>query len=92
MPGRSRARNPRTAARGIARLADAGLREINFSTGDQHAKFVPVENVIRGARAAVDAGLPVSVMIEVVADASVCRRAITENPVFAELFDAKSAE
>ena len=36
----------------IAKLIAAGLKEINFSTGDQHARFVPIENVLRASYAA----------------------------------------
>lgn len=80
------ARHERTARRVAGRLREAGLREINFSTGDQHTVFVPLENVIRGARAALDAGLATSLMIEVVADASVTRDVVTKHPLFIEAF------
>src|SRR5690349_5223816 len=36
----------------IAEMAKAGLRQFNCSTGDQHARFVPIDNVMRAAYAA----------------------------------------
>lgn len=40
------------ASRMVNALLGAGLCEINFSTGDQHARFVSVDNIVRAARAA----------------------------------------
>lgn len=82
----------RATARTVRWLTAAGLREINFSTGDQHSRFVPVENVIRGARAALDSGLVVSMMIEVVEAATVTRQTIMEHPLFKELFSDHEAQ
>ena len=48
----------------LTKLARAGLNEINYSTGDQHARFVPVEYVLRAVRAAVKMGYAPSVMVE----------------------------
>lgn len=45
-------------------LVDAGLREINFSTGRSHAEFVPVENIIRGAKVSASSGLSTVINIE----------------------------
>lgn len=50
--------NPRAAAARVADLAAAGLTELNFSTGEQHARFVPWERVAWGAAAAAEAGMP----------------------------------
>lgn len=38
-------------------LVNAGLKEINFSTGDNHQKFVSLKNIINGIRAAHDLGI-----------------------------------
>ena len=45
-------------------LIEAGLKEINFSTGDEHARFIPIERVALATRLATASGLPTSVMIE----------------------------
>ena len=73
------------ALRLVKRLRDAGLSEINFSTGDQHVRFVPVEAVIRGARASLDVGLPVSIMIETVRGNALNAEALRENALFRDL-------
>jgi organic radical activating enzyme len=52
------------ADRCVDTFVKAGLTEINFSTGDQHIRFVPLERVLRGTRAAVKAGLTVAIMVE----------------------------
>jgi hypothetical protein len=45
-------------------LVDAGLSEINFSTGDNHLVFVPIENIVNGVAASIDLGITVAVSIE----------------------------
>jgi Radical SAM superfamily len=63
-------------------LKKAGLSEINFSTGDQHARFVPVENVIRAIRAALEAKLRVAVMVETVKERRVTKEFVVNHPDF----------
>jgi hypothetical protein len=56
-----------SADRLISCLLAAGLVEINFSTGDQHTRFVPVENVLHAVRAALKAKMrTICVMVELV--------------------------
>lgn len=45
-------------------LVSNGLTEANFSTGDDHCKFVPIENIVNGALACVKANILVCVMLE----------------------------
>jgi hypothetical protein len=45
-------------------LCDAGLNEINFSTGDEHKKFVPLSNVASAINAAIVEDIPHRTMIE----------------------------
>ena len=68
----------------VATLKAQGLGEINFSTGDQHARFVPVEHVLRAVRAAVDHGYAPAVMVETVADRQVTKEMLEEHPHFLE--------
>jgi len=70
------------ADRCINSFVKVGLTEINFSTGDQHMRFVPVERVIRGTRAAVKAGLPVAIMIETVKDRKITKTTLEQHDDF----------
>ncbi len=45
------------ARRRLERLKQRGLKEANFSTGEQHSRFVPVASVRNAAMAAADLGL-----------------------------------
>lgn len=38
-------------------LIKAGLKEINFSTGDNHQEYVPFENIVNGLKAAYSLGV-----------------------------------
>ncbi len=48
----------------IRKLCDSGLDEINFSTGDQHVRFVPIEHVVNAILATYRAELPFHLMVE----------------------------
>jgi hypothetical protein len=52
------------ARRRLGALYRAGLTELNFSTGDEHQKFVPFERVVHGATAAAEFGLNTVVVVE----------------------------
>jgi hypothetical protein len=62
------ASSPRVATQRLQRLVDAGLDEANFSTGDMHSKYVRKENIINGAVAAAEMGLPTLIMVETFAN------------------------
>lgn len=49
--------SPAAARARVARLREAGLGELNFSTGPHHAEWVPWERVAWGAAAAAEAGI-----------------------------------
>jgi hypothetical protein len=67
----------------IAKLIGAGLVEINFSTGDQHARFVPVENVLRACRAAARIPMVTNIItVELVEDRLVRESTIRQHPMF----------
>lgn len=53
-----------TALLRLDKLKEAGLKEINFSTGDFHQQYVPQENIINGVAASVDIGIPTVIVIE----------------------------
>ncbi len=58
------------AAKRVEALRERGLGELMFSTGDFHQKFVPVERVLIGARAAAGAGMITRVSVETCDQAS----------------------
>ncbi|MGT2625534.1 radical SAM protein [Streptococcus thoraltensis] len=53
-----------SARKRVKFLKESGLSEINFSTGDSHQKFVPVENVLRCSIASIEQGLLTCVAVE----------------------------
>lgn len=75
------AATPRRAHERLRLLIDAGLDEINYSTGDEHVRFVPVERVVYAAVAAVQAQLPVVVMIEMRRQRKVTADTIRTHPL-----------
>jgi pyruvate-formate lyase-activating enzyme len=57
-----------SSRRFVARLAEAGLTELNLSTGPEHQQWVPLRSVENAARAAVEHGLRTVVSVESTAD------------------------
>jgi len=83
------ARDEVRAVEWISRFVDAGLTEINFSTGDEHVRFVPVERVLLAAEAAVEANLPVSIMVEVRKDRAITKAVVEGHPRFQRILEAR---
>jgi hypothetical protein len=48
----------------LDKLIAAGLHEINYSTGDEHVRFVPLEHVAIACVAAAERAFRVHVMVE----------------------------
>lgn len=48
----------------VGELIEAGLKEINFSTGDEHIRFVNIENVARALIEMIKHNIPCALMIE----------------------------
>jgi pyruvate-formate lyase-activating enzyme len=70
-----------TADAKLAELLEAGLAEINLSTGDQHVRFVPIENVLRAVRAAAKIPMrTIVIMVEMVNGRSVTAATLLEHP------------
>lgn len=57
-------KSPKTAKRLATALADAGLRELNISTGKDHQEWVPPASVINAAEAAINAGIWCLITVE----------------------------
>lgn len=79
------ASSPAAARRRVQQFTAAGLTELNFSTGDQHARFVPLERVLDGLHAALDAGLPASLTIETTRQRVITKEVVLGHPAFERL-------
>ncbi|MGP9022635.1 radical SAM protein [Streptomyces sp. BR1] len=79
------ARDLDTARKKLGLLIDAGLSEINYSTGDEHVKFVPIDRVAHAIVAACERAFRVHVMVELKSDNSVTRDAVLKHPLVAAL-------
>jgi organic radical activating enzyme len=73
------ANNEEEANLHIKELHNAGLNEINYSTGDEHVKYVPLNSVVNGIIAAIDHSLSLAVMIELTASRVLNRTSLTEH-------------
>lgn len=77
-------KTPERAVAKLSKMVDAGLDEINFSTGDEHQRFVPVDHVVNGLVAALDRKLPVHLMVEKTKKRSISKSNILSHPALAE--------
>ncbi|WP_460972843.1 radical SAM protein [Prescottella soli] len=76
----------------LGRLRSAGLDELNLSTGDQHARFVPVSSVIRAAVTSLELGFrSLCVMIEVIEGSVIHKDDILEDGEFRMALDKNPA-
>jgi hypothetical protein len=66
-------------------LMGAGLSEINYSTGDEHIRFVPIDRVAYAIVAACSHSLRVHVMVELKHENSVTRDTLLAHPLVAGL-------
>lgn len=65
----------RRAEKAVLALKAAGLKELNVTTGTEHAAFVPVDNVIYAIAASLNHGLTTVLVVE--SDPGACRIADT---------------
>jgi hypothetical protein len=79
------ARSLQEACERIHQLRAAGLSEIHYSTGDEHARLIPVENVLRAIVASTEYGLRTHVRVEPRAEREVTRERLLAHPVIAAL-------
>ena len=66
------ARTYEAAKEQLSVLRKSGLNEINFSTGDDHCKYVPLDYISNGCRSAIDMGLTTVVNVETAPDRKIC--------------------
>lgn len=73
------------AERVLAEMIDAGLNEINYSTGDEHARFVPIDRIVNASVAAARRGFHCWVMVELRETRRVTMATILDHPFIAGL-------
>ena len=78
------ATSPRVAQRRAAELQAVGLKEINFSTGLFHARYVPVDRIVWGAHACASAGLNVVINIESFQESGFDAEGLAQHPLLDE--------
>lgn len=61
-----------TAFRKLEKLTNAGLTEINYSTGPNHQQFVPIENILNAVKGSIKLGISTGVNIETTSDDLIC--------------------
>jgi organic radical activating enzyme len=66
-------------------LISAGLSEINYSTGDQHIRFVPLERVVNATVAAVRRGFSVTLVVELTAERKISKATVLDHPMMTSL-------
>ena len=79
------ATSPEESLKYVRLLIDAGLDELNFSTGDEHIRFIPLEHVAYATAAALTQPISVSVMIELRAERQVNKEKFLSHPVIQSL-------
>lgn len=85
------ATSKRAAAERIAPLYEAGLNELNFSTGDDHQKFVPFERIVFGATTTAEFGLRAIIVVEGRREARFTMDGALAHPGLAEFLRASPA-
>lgn len=69
----------------LEELIEHGLDNINFSTGDEHARFVPIKSVLNAIVTAIDLGLEVHVMVEYRSSRVITKDIILDHPLLDSL-------
>ena len=80
------ATSEKEASRFLMKYFNAGLTELNFSTGDNHLEFVPLENILYGALASYRLGIKLAVMVEVTGGRQMTKQKLLEHPLYQRMF------
>lgn len=80
-------RTDESALKWVTRLKDAGLNELNLSTGDEHQEWVPFESVARAAYQAVRKGLLTLIVVEGQDKAKFKLESIKENEHIKKIYN-----
>ena len=70
-------------------LVERGLRDINFSTGDEHTRFVPMDYVVNAAVAAAERGIDIHIMVEYSAARQITKARILSHSLLDGLTSAQ---
>lgn len=76
-------RTPRSASVAVNKLKDAGLSELNISTGVDHRQWVPLDSVVNAAVCAAEAGMFCLVTVESESSDERVVDQLMDNPRFA---------
>lgn len=71
----------------LSNLRNKGLKELNFSTGDDHQEWVDYENIVNGCMAAMDLGLTCFVNVEIHDNCSFNGDMLQNDPRLVDYFD-----
>lgn len=71
----------------LSDLAAVGLDEMNYSTGDEHQKFVPNQNIVNASIESVRLGMVTVLNIESHQNSTVNQNTLEENPDFRTFFE-----
>jgi hypothetical protein len=82
------ATTPNIALNRIRTLKKAGLDEINFSAGDEHAKYIPILNIINAIVASISNQSKPAVMVEDRAARRITKKKILNHPEIKKLISA----
>src|SRR2546425_1172117 len=85
------ATSKRAAHERIAPLYDAGLTELNFSTGDDHQAFVPYERVVIGATTTAEFGIRALIVVEGRVGARFTMQDALRHPILSEFMRTSPA-
>jgi hypothetical protein len=80
------------ALRRLQEVKNAGLKEINFSTGDFHQKFVPQQNIINGVLASTKLDMMTVVMVELQKERQVIGNSLANDPKISQLLSSLSKD
>ncbi len=76
----------------ISELLNAGLTEINYSTGDEHVRFIPIENIITATKVALEQNLRLAIMVELKSTRHITKRSILDHPSISSLSDEQKGK
>jgi radical SAM family protein len=85
------ATSKRAAGERLQPLYEAGLSELNFSTGDDHQAFVPYERIVIGATTAAELGLRALIVVEGRVGARFTMREALAHPDLSEFLRSSPA-
>ena len=77
------------AQKRLTDLIQHGLSEINYSTGDEHIRFVPLDKVIYATVSALTLKLPVHIMVEYKKNRTIRKADILEHPLLSNFLKFK---